>query len=81
MKALTLFSSAGVGEAYFKDINIEAVCSCEILEKRASFYKHLYPETNVINGDIRNKDVKNEISNFITDDVKLLIATPPSRCK
>ena len=77
MKALTLFSSAGVGEAYFKDINIEAVCSCEILEKRASFYKHLYPETNVINGDIRNKDVKNEISNFITDDVKLLIATPP----
>ena len=44
MKALTLFSSAGVGEAYFKDINIEAVCSCEILEKEHRFINTFIPK-------------------------------------
>jgi DNA (cytosine-5)-methyltransferase 1 len=77
MKALSLFSSAGVGEAYLKDIGIDVVVGAELIEKRANFYKHLYPNSEVITGDISKTETKERISKYITDDVKLLIATPP----
>jgi DNA (cytosine-5)-methyltransferase 1 len=77
MKAISLFSSAGVGETYLKDIGIDVVVSAELITKRAEFYKHLYPNCKVIIGDISNDNTKKKISKLITDDVKLLIATPP----
>jgi len=77
MKAISLFSSAGVGESYLKYINIDVVCAAELNEKRAQLYQHLYPETNVVIGDISQQEVKEKISTFITKDVKLLLATPP----
>lgn len=77
MKAISLFSSAGVGETYLKDIDIDVVCAAELIEKRAKLYQHLYPKSNVVIGDISQKEVKDEISAFITNDVKLLLATPP----
>jgi DNA (cytosine-5)-methyltransferase 1 len=77
MKAVSLFSSAGVGETYLKDIGIDVVVSAELLDKRAQFYKHLHPNCEVIVGDISKNDTKEKISEFITDDIKLLIATPP----
>ena len=77
MKAISLFSSAGVGETYLNEIGIDVVCGAELLDKRAKLFKHLYPESNVITGDIGEKEVKDKISRFISKDVKLLLATPP----
>jgi len=77
MKAISLFSSAGVGETYLQDIGINVVISAELIEKRAQFYKHLHPDCEVIVGDISNDQTKDKISGLITDDIKLLIATPP----
>lgn len=77
MKAISLFSSAGVGESYLKEIGIDVILGAELIEKRARFYKHLYPNSNVIVGDISKDDTKHAISKFISEDVKLLIATPP----
>lgn len=77
MKAISLFSSAGVGETYLQDIGIDVVISAELIKQRADFYKHLYPDCKVIVGDISKDVTKEKISEFITDDVKLLIATPP----
>lgn len=77
MKAVSLFSGAGVGETYLKDTGVDVVCGAELLEKRARLYKHLYPESNIVVGDISSKEIKAQISEFIEDDVKLLLATPP----
>ena len=77
IKGISLFSSAGIAETYYKDINIEIVLANELLEKRVKFYKHLYPSTNVICGDIQDKEIKIEILSNITEDIKLLVATPP----
>ncbi|WP_270646616.1 DNA cytosine methyltransferase [Paeniclostridium hominis] len=77
IKAISLFSSAGIGELLLDKSNVDIVVANEILPKRAECYKHLYPNTEVINGDIREEEVKNRIKSFINEDVKLLIATPP----
>ncbi len=77
LKGISLFSSAGIAETYYKDIGIDIVLANELLEKRVKLYKHLYPDTNVICGDIQDKNIKSEILSNITDDIKLLVATPP----
>ncbi len=77
MKAVSLFSSAGIGNLYLKDIGIDVVVANELLEKRAKFYKEMNPETKMIIGDISLKEIKDQINNNITDDIQLLIATPP----
>ncbi len=77
IKGISLFSSAGIAETYYKDINIDIVIANELLEKRANVYKKLYPKSKMINGDIQNSIIKKEIINSITNDVKLLVATPP----
>ena len=77
MKAISLFSSAGVGETYLDDIDIEVVCGVEIIEKRGMLFKHLYPEKGMVIGDLREQKIKDKVGEYITDDIELLIATPP----
>jgi len=77
IKGISLFSSAGIAETYYNDINIDIVIANELLEKRVKMYKHFYPNTNIICGDIQNPKIKNEILSNITKDIKLLVATPP----
>ena len=36
LKGLSLFSSAGIGETYFKDIGIDIMVANELVEKRAN---------------------------------------------
>jgi len=77
IKGISLFSSAGIAETYYNDINIDIVVANELLEKRVKLYKHLYPNTNVICGDLQNKEVKSRILSTIRKDINLLVATPP----
>lgn len=77
IKGISLFSSAGVAETYYSDIGIDIVLANELLEKRVNMYKHLYPKTKVICGDIQNIEIKNKILSNINKDIKLLIVTPP----
>lgn len=78
MKCLSLFSNVGVAEAYLKEIGIDVVIANEIDEKRAKFYKHLYPETDMQCGDITDENVRNNIVDMARrENVELLIATPP----
>ncbi|MES9782044.1 MULTISPECIES: DNA cytosine methyltransferase [Bacillus cereus group] len=77
LNAISLFSSAGIGELLIDSLGINVVAANELLPKRAECYKFFNTNTHVINGDIRNPDVKKEIKSFVNEDVKLLIATPP----
>ena len=51
-RALSLFSSAGVAETYFEKHGIHVRVASELLHERAVFYRHLYPNTTMIEGEI-----------------------------
>lgn len=78
MKGISIFSSAGIAETYFKESGIDIVAACELVPKRSELYKWLYPDCNVINGDITKDNVFEKIKREALDNnCKFLIATPP----
>lgn len=76
IKAISLFSSAGIGEAFLDKINIDVVVANELLHDRASLYQEMYKDTEMISGDILSKKIFNEIVKK-SGKVDLIIATPP----
>jgi DNA (cytosine-5)-methyltransferase 1 len=48
IKAISLFSSAGIGELYFKDANIQVVVANELLDRRCELYKYFHKGTDMI---------------------------------
>ncbi len=76
LKGVSLFSSAGIAETYFNDINIQIQVANEIDKKRCDFFSHLYPDVNMINGDIQDPKIKQKIIE-LSRDKEFLIATPP----
>lgn len=78
MKAISLFSSAGIGELLLPKDKINFVLANELLEKRANCYSFWYPNTKMLKGDITNPKIKNEIIATANNaKVKLLLSTPP----
>ena len=61
MNGLSLFSSAGIGETYFKDVGVNIVVANELIECRANLYKSISPEVNVICGDITDKSIFEQV--------------------
>jgi DNA (cytosine-5)-methyltransferase 1 len=76
MKGVSLFSSAGIAEYYLENLGIEIVVANELLEKRCELYRILYPQTNMICGDIRNEEIFDSIISN-SNDIDFLIASPP----
>jgi DNA (cytosine-5)-methyltransferase 1 len=77
-KALSLFANVGIAEIYMNELGVEIVVANELLENRANFYRHVHPKTNMISGDITNRDIFNEvITNSKRAKVDFIIATPP----
>ena len=78
IKGISLFSNVGLAETYLKDVGVDIVIANELIEKRARFYKHLYPECEVVNGDITDATVFDSIVSRAKElGVEFLIATPP----
>lgn len=78
IKGISLFSSAGIGELYFNDIDIEIVVANELISKRAELYKHSHPNTDVIIGDICNEKIfKNIIDAAKKHDIDFMLISPP----
>ena len=78
MRAVSLFSNVGIAETYFKDIGVHVAVANELLPQRADFYRHLYPNTHMITGDITDPVVYRTIIDAAKKEpVDLLIATPP----
>lgn len=77
MKALSLFSCAGIGELSLNELGVEILAANELIEKRANVYKYFYPETEMIVGDIRRDEVKQSLLKFNQFAPELLLATPP----
>lgn len=78
MNVLSLFANIGVAEAYFEKIGVNVVVANELIEKRASLYSKIYPKTEMICGDITNKNILDKIiSQSIEKHVDVIMATPP----
>lgn len=78
LNGLSLFSSVGMAETYFKDFDIDMKVANELLDVRARFHKHLYPSCEMIVGDITDKSIKKKIiKSAIAAKCDFVIATPP----
>jgi DNA (cytosine-5)-methyltransferase 1 len=78
MKAVTLFSSAGIGDIAIKTNGIDIIVANELLKNRALLHKNNFPNTEIIVGDIWNKQQQIiETTKKITNELDFLFATPP----
>jgi DNA (cytosine-5)-methyltransferase 1 len=78
IKGLSLFANIGIAEAYFEEIGIEICLANEIEPDRSKLYQHLYPNTEMICGDITKDEVRDAIvSKALAMGVNFVIATPP----
>ena len=76
--ALSLFSSAGVAETYFAKHGVNVKVAAELLPERVALYRHLYPATEMIQGDITDSKIFNTIiERAKAKKCDFLIATPP----
>ena len=76
MKGLSLFSGAGIGETYLKECGIEICTANELVERRANLYHALYPNCNMICGDITEPTVFEKIMES-AKGIDFMIASPP----
>ncbi len=75
---ISLFSSAGIGELYFDDINIDIVVANELIPRRADLYKHAHTNSKVVVGDICEDKVYREIlDNAENYDIEFMLISPP----
>lgn len=78
LKALSLFCNVGLAETYFKELGIDVKVANELLPERSRFYSHLYPEVNMINGDITDSKTFNKVIATAKEaGVDFIMATPP----
>ena len=78
MKALSLFANVGVAEAYLQEIGLDVVVANELEEKRADFYSHLYPDCDMVCGDITDESTYlTIIEKAKKQNVEFILATPP----
>lgn len=80
MKAITLFSSAGIGDLAIKASDIDILVANELLEDRVSLHRRNFPNTRMIGGDIWSKKdeiIETTINLLDGDELDFLFATPP----
>ena len=78
IKAASLFANVGIAETYLSEIGIDVVVANEIDPRRVALYRHLYPETKMIEGDITSPEIKDQVVDYaVKNNVELLLATPP----
>lgn len=78
LRGLSLFSNVGIAEAYFEQIGLDILIANELKEKRAKFYSDVYPNSEMLVGDITDEELRNQIvKKSIDSEIELIIATPP----
>ena len=78
MNVISLFSSIGVAEYYFKDLCINVIVASDIDKRRCDVHKFLYPDTAMVSGDIREDETKYPILDAVKRrQIDSVISTPP----
>ena len=78
MKVLSLFANIGVAEAYLSSIGVNVLLANELIERRAALYSRIYPETQMICGDITSPEVYQKVLYAAKQfGIDTIMATPP----
>ena len=78
MKALSLFANIGIAEASLKSLGIDVVVANEFIPKRAELYQRIYPQCEMICGDVTAQDIFESIlSASKRHEIDIVMATPP----
>jgi len=77
MKAVSLFSGAGIGESRLNEIGVDVIAANELVDSRAGLYSLLDHKSKMIAGDITDKKIFESILSVAPSKLDLLIATPP----
>lgn len=78
MKILSIFSNIGVAEAYLSEIGFNVVLANELIERRAALYSQIYPDTQMICGDITSEQTYSAVVETAKQlGVDTVMATPP----
>lgn len=78
MNGLSLFANVGIAETYLNSVGVDIVVANELLSERAKFYEHLYPNCEMVCGDITTEEIYNEVIKIAKEKkVEFMIATPP----
>ena len=77
LRALSLFANIGVAEAYLREIGIDVVVANEYVKNRAELYQQIYPDCNMICGDITSEEIFEKIiENARESEIDIIMATP-----
>lgn len=80
LKAICLFSSAGIGELGVEVAGISIACANEIVPYRVGLYRENFPNHEIVEGDIweKREQIENVASGALGgDELFLVYATPP----
>lgn len=80
MKAISLFSSSGIGDLGLQENGIKTIINSELLKERADLFSENFPESKPFIGDINeNKDDIVDYYNkkYCNEELFLILATPP----
>lgn len=77
MKAISLFSGAGIGESRLSEIGIDVILANELRNERAQLYRLINPHSQIVQGDIIDNSIFQLIVGHTTSPIDLVIATPP----
>lgn len=79
LKAVSLFSSSGIGDLGLRANDVHTVVACELLSDRMNLFSHNHPEAKCFCGDIC--ELESQIIEYYkktyTDEPFLVLATPP----
>ncbi len=77
MLGVSLFANVGIGELLLPK-KFQVVLANELIPKRSSFYSLNHPNTQILTGDITNKQIFESLINIANQQkIDFLIATPP----
>ena len=80
MKAITLFSSGGIGDLAIKKHGIDILVANELIESRVRLHRHNFPSTDMIEGDIWSKkdEIIDKTLKYLDGaELDFVFATPP----
>lgn len=78
LRGLSLFSNVGIAEAGLASLDVDIIYANELLKDRADFYSCVHPDTEMIQGDITNDEIRNQIiKKSIESKINFILATPP----
>jgi DNA (cytosine-5)-methyltransferase 1 len=80
LTAISLFSSAGIGDLALQHLPVDVLVSCELLEERHQIFQHNFPSTLSLTGDIwklADEIVEQTNARLAGRELDLLFATPP----